>query len=49
MEHITVEELDPGVILEVTKPNGKAYQYKLPEDGQKHKLEIGIFKIERKD
>lgn len=30
MEHITVEELDPGVILEVTKPNGKTYQYKKP-------------------
>ena len=49
MEHITVEELDPGVIIEATKPNGETYQYKFPDDVQKHKLEIGIFKIERKD
>ena len=49
MEHITVEELNPGVILEVTKPNGVTYQYKTPEGSQEHKLEIEIFKVERKD
>lgn len=51
MEHITVEELDPGVILEVTKPNGATYQYTIPrcnsgssESGAKPKqTEISVF------
>lgn len=30
MAEITVEELDPGVILECTKPNGERYRYSIP-------------------
>lgn len=30
MAEITVEELDPGVILECTKPNGERYRYSMP-------------------
>lgn len=51
MECITIEELDPGVILEVTKPNGKTYQYSIPQytpggggNGAKAKqTEISVF------
>lgn len=31
MENITVEELNSGVILDVEKPNGKTYQYSIPQ------------------
>lgn len=30
MDNITVEELDPGTILEVTKANGERYRYSIP-------------------
>ena len=30
MAEITVEELDPGVILECTKPDGNGYRYSIP-------------------
>lgn len=30
MAEITVEELDPGVIMEVTKPDGERYRYSIP-------------------
>lgn len=53
MENITVEELDPGVILEVTKPNGKTYKYIIPQypagsggNGAKPKqTEISVFRL----
>lgn len=46
MEGITVEELNPGVILEDKKPNGKTYQYSIPRytpgsGGQGYTAKIG--------
>ena len=31
MADISIEELGPGVILEIKKPNGKTYQYSIPQ------------------
>ena len=46
MGNITVEEPNLGVILEVEKPNGKTYQYSIPQyapgsGGQGYVTEIG--------
>lgn len=46
MENITVEELNPGVVLDVKKPNGKTYQYSIPQyspgsGGQGYTAKIG--------
>lgn len=46
MENITVEELNPGVVLDVKKHNGKTYQYSIPQyapgsGGQGYVTEIG--------
>lgn len=46
-------ELDPGVIMEVTKPNGKTYQYSIPQytpgsggnGAEAKQTEIGVFCI----
>ena len=46
MGNITVEELNSCVILDVEKPNGKTYQYSIPQyapgsGGQGYTSEIG--------
>jgi hypothetical protein len=51
MDDISIKELGPGVILEVTKPDGERYRYSIPTwppgDGgpgyRKHELEINVF------
>lgn len=51
MAEITVEELDPGVIMEVTKPDGERYRYSIPTwppggggaGYRGHKVEINVF------
>lgn len=51
MDNITVEELDPGTILEVKKANGERYRYSIPTwppggggPGYRgHELEIDVF------
>lgn len=51
MADISIEELGPGVILEVTKPDGERYRYNIPTwppgDGgpgyRGHELEIDAF------
>lgn len=53
MADISIEELGPGVILEVTKPDGERYRYSIPTwpsgDGgpgyRGHELEIDVFYV----
>lgn len=44
MDEITIDELEPGVILEHTTADGERYQYKAPEKVQKYLPEIRVFR-----
>ena len=46
MTEITIEELEPGVILEHTTADGERYQYKAPEEVQKYLPEIKVFRVD---